>query len=248
MINSWLIFGGIGMLFVGIYAFYYSRGKGKSIFLAMGLITWIVAIAIKTLMDITITKSFLSLIDPKYLLISECIYFGLRTGILESGLSYIFILKMHRKFEYNDIISFGLGFGGIEAIMLGISNISNILLFIFMPSTLEQIPVEQRMIIERQLNQSTLNIFAPIIERAVTIVIHVFATILVFLAIKYGIKYLVLSIIYKSIVDGIIPLLNPLLSNPTIYNVYLAEAPFITICIISILILKLVDFRKYFDR
>jgi uncharacterized membrane protein YhfC len=48
------------------------------------------------------------------------LYFGLRTGIFESGITYVAVKKTGlSRTTFDEAIALGIEFGGIEAIILG---------------------------------------------------------------------------------------------------------------------------------
>ncbi|RLE62467.1 MAG: hypothetical protein DRJ38_09585 [Thermoprotei archaeon] len=245
MVNPWLSLAGFGMTAIGFAALlYWSKYKKiRPLFYGIGLLAWFLAILIKVVLDFTLTSSILNLAPREHRVLAACLYYGLRTGLFEAGILYLFLLKLKiKRISFEDAVGIGIAYGAIEAILTGFSNIVNILMFYFVPELIEQIPEAQREIIVSSLNLETIVIFAPIIERASALIIHITSAILVVLALKYGLKYLLAAIAYKSLVDGIIPLLQSLLANPSVYNYYITEIPFIVIAILSIIVLgKLKD-------
>jgi len=236
-----LLFSGIGMILVGILISLYWQRKtkvGKSYFF-WGAGIWVIAIAVKIAMDFTVTPLFSAYLQAYGLvavLLGIGLYVGLRTGLFESGFSYLAILKTSlRKMNYKQGIAFGIGFGAIEALFLGITSFLNVLVFVMFPDIISFLPEAQQAAILLQLNASSWIIFVPIIERVATIFIHVFASILVLYAVKSRkIGYLVLSILYKTLVDGMIPWLaysmQPLME---LTNAYVVEIPIIILAIIG---------------
>ena len=236
MVNAWLLLPGVGMMLIGIIpAIWWWRTKKVPVkYFAFGAILWIIAIAPKVLMDLTITPSlrdYTLAYGTEVFVIVTGIYVGLRTGLFESGFTYIAGLKTKLKnVNFNQAMAFGLGFGGFEAFILGFLSFISIAIFLAIPSLLEQLSAEQL----QQLNQSTWIIFAPIMERGFTILIHIFAALLVFYAIRTAQKrYLWYSIGYKTIVDGIIPALTTYIGSQTLTGVYTMELPFIGLGVIA---------------
>jgi uncharacterized membrane protein YhfC len=177
--------GGVGMVLVGIlFPLYWSRKTKVNLnFFFWGAGVWILAITAKILLDMTITPFINQSILPYGLtaiLIVSGLYVGLRTGLFESGFSYLAILKTKlRKMTFNQGIAFGIGFGAVEAIFLGVTSFLNVLVFVLFPDLINLLPEVQAMALLAQLDSSTLLIFAPIIERAVLMFIHIFSSILV---------------------------------------------------------------------
>ncbi|HEC95793.1 MAG TPA: YhfC family intramembrane metalloprotease, partial [Euryarchaeota archaeon] len=93
------------------------------------------------------------------------------------------------EMKFREAIAFGIGFGGSEAIFLGILSFLNVLNLIFTNSY-----------------EDPSILFAPIIERLFVLFSHIFSCVLVIYSVKTKkIRYFLYSIIYKSPIDGIIP-------------------------------------------
>lgn len=241
MVNPMLLLSGIGMVLVGIIVPLYWKRKThvRLNYFLWGAGVWVIAIAVKIVMDYTITQTLRVSLEPYGLLsvlVVMGLYVGLRTGILESGFSYLAILKTKlKKMNYKEGIAFGIGFGSVEALFLGITSFLNILMFVMFPDIISFLPEAFQAVIVSQLNASSWIIFGPIIERIFVMFIHVFSTLLVLYAVKNKkIGYLVLSILFKTLVDGIIPWLvysmGPITELP---NAYIVEIPFIILAIIA---------------
>ena len=87
----------------------------------------------------------------------------------------------------------------------------------------------------QQLNRSTWIIFAPMIERVSSLLIHIFASLLVFYSIRINHKrYLVYSVGYKSLVDGIIPALSLCIGTATLLSSYIIELPITGLAVIAL--------------
>jgi len=240
MVNSLLLLSGIGMMSIGlIIPIYYWRTKKVRIkYFAFGALVWFLAFLAKIIMDLTISGSigsYLFGIGTVAYVIIYGLYVGLRTGLFESGFSYIFALKTKlQNITKKQAIAFGLGFGCFEALFIGFFSFINILFYVLNPSIINILPEQQAELVKSMLNQSTWTVPAAIIERIAVIIIHVFTTLLVFYSLKISNKkYLWYSIGFKTIVDGIIPALSIYVGSSTITGLYLMELPFIGLGIIS---------------
>ncbi len=241
MTNPGLLLSGIGMILVGILVplWWQRRTKAGANYFLWGAGVWVVAIAIKIVMDYTITPVLNASVQSYGLLsifVVMGLYLGLRTGILESGLSYVFMIKTRLKnMNYKQAVAFGIGFGAVEALFLGATSFINVLMFILFPQIISMLPEATQTVLLSQLNSSTWIVLGPVIERIAILFIHVFSTLLVVYAIKgKKISYLIISILFKTLVDGIIPWLvynmQPLTELP---NAYMVEIPFIILALIS---------------
>jgi len=226
--NYWLILGPIGMIVIGILAVIYWIVKKKcniKYFLWGGLL-WFIAISAKALIDFTIMPSiytFLTEAIPSLVTLIISIIVGLRTGFFESGISYLIIKKRFKKFKWKDAIALGIGFGAIEAIIFGLLSLSSMFLLMDPGFSSGLTEIELQMV-NAYLNQDTLVIFAPWIERVFVLIAHVFATVLVIKAITTkNIKFLWFSIIYKTILDTPVPYFQALIASGGLVATYLIE-------------------------
>jgi len=228
------------MLLVGILSVVYWKKKTnvEMNYFFYGGFVWLIAISIKVMMDYTLSPflyEYLSLYGMLAAVIVSGIYIGIRTGILESGISYSFIIKSKlKRAGWKEAIAFGIGFGATESIFIGFSSFTSILVFVIFPTIVESIPPEYQLQLLSQLNMGTEIIFAPILERLFVLFAHIFSTVLVFMAVRSKkMFYLVISILYKTLLDGIIPWLNYTLGTGDIVSIYLIEVPIIIIGLIG---------------
>lgn len=248
MVNSLLLLSPIGMIVAGLAAVFWwkASSKVKWKYFLFGAVLWVLAIAPKFLMDMTITRPFymmLSAYGEAALLIGLGLYVGLRTGFFESGFSYIAVAKTKfRKMKLKEALAFGIGFGSIEAIALGVVGFLNIIAFVLDPSLASLLPLEQ----QASLDLPTVIVLAPIIERASAIAIHVFGSLLVVYAVaKKKINYLFASILFKTFVDGIVPLLGYAFDLSSVAGMFTAEIPIVALGLISIYGAKWVAKKKF---
>ena len=236
MVNPYLLIGQIGMILVGVVAVLWWKSKKKVgwKYFGFGALVWIIAISLKLVMDLTITQpiaAWLNSYSIVALIARIGLYVGLRTGFFESGLSYLAVAKTRfRKMDLKHAMAFGIGFGSIEAILLGLSGTVNIAVSIINPSLVSSLPA----VTQAALDLSTLSVFAPIMERIFTLLIHIFSSLLVIYAVVKGkIRYLVYSILFKSLVDGMIPALTSIFNSTTLVGLYEIEIPIAALGIIS---------------
>lgn len=216
------------MVLIGLTAliYWWRKHKVKPQLFALGSILWFITITLKAVMDLLLTTSIYDFlnntIQPASLFILS-LMIGLRTGFFESGISYLVLKLKIKKIKWAESIAIGIGFGASEAIVLGSLSLLSMSLLMNPAFTAELTEVEQAAI-ESLFNQNTLIIFASWIERIFILFVHVFATILVIKAIKTKkLKYLWLSIGFKTIVDFPVPYFQLLVSNANLLNVYLTQ-------------------------
>jgi uncharacterized membrane protein YhfC len=153
------------------------------------------------------------------------VYVGLRTGIFES----VAVLLAFKREGLNDLnvdeaVAFAIGFGALEAIFLGVPSLIQIATFIFNPSIVESLPLDQLMQITAQLNAPTWVVGAPIIERGFTMMAHVYAILLIYRGVRdEDSRSVLMAVAYKSALDALVPYMQWLLSGGGFGMVYVVE-------------------------
>ena len=210
MISYLNLLSGIGMIAVGAGAigYWHVKKHPRIEYFLYGAILWACAIAIKLAMDLTITQPiqsyFKSTLPIITVLIIMSLYVGLRTGIFEGGIVYIAVryLKLSNM-SWKDAVAMGIGFGGAEAIILGILSLAETIVFMSMPILFYSLPLATQ-------DQFTLALIPlPIFERLFTLFLHTFTVVLAVYAVKLNdLRWLWLSMGLKTIVDGALPIFN----------------------------------------
>jgi len=251
MINPFLLLSGIGMMLVAVVAFLYWRKRAKLRFFAWGALIWVLVIAVKIAMDFTISIPIQMVLMASYPLLAVLIimglYLGIRTGLFESGFTYIAVLKTKlREMNFKEAIAFGIGFGGIETFLLGFFSFINILAYVLFPDLINMMSADQQAALLSQLSTSTWIIFAPIIERISVLSIHIFAALLVIYSVKQKRPvYLLASMLYKTVTDGMIPLLVVYIGT-SLLGSYIIEIPVVILGLIGYLGIKWI--KKKFPK
>jgi len=206
---SWLnLLSGLGMIVVGVGAmvYWYFRKRINPIYFFAGGVLWAVAIAIKLIMDLTISSGLqlqvMTAFTPLLAVVVLGFYYGLRTGIFECGIPYLAVRysRLSERLGFGEAVALGIGFGGTEAVLLGIVALASVAALLLTPGGVERLPAS---VLEQF---SLIMVPVPILERFLTIFIHTFAIVLVVYAVKRNdFRWLVLSIIYKTLVDGPVP-------------------------------------------
>jgi hypothetical protein len=189
LIRSPFLLSGLGMFVIGGSCIMYWRNKTAVPlrFFGWGALAWGLTVATKLVFAVAFNQpvagaiyEFLpsSLAGPLLWL-----YIGLLTGIFECGGVLLLVSKTKLKeMHWIEAIAFGIGFGAIEAMLLG---------SISYASTFE-------------LGLSPLIIPAPVIERTAAMFIHVFSNVLIVLSVRSG-SWMEFweSFFYKTAVDGV---------------------------------------------
>jgi uncharacterized membrane protein YhfC len=204
--NPLFLVSGLGMMAVAMGAVVYWQRREKVAFrlFLWGALAWVVGTVLKSIAAIPLPAitDGVRVTLPRY--VSEPVlwlYIGLLTGIFECGVALAFAhIRRIRAVDWNGAVAFGLGFGAIEALLLGIYSFGTVLLLWLAP---DQLPAE---LVELATSQSgsLLAIPAPIVERAVAILVHVFSCVLIIYAIQTKQwKLFWISFIYKTMLDAI---------------------------------------------
>ena len=197
---------GIGMILVAL-AFVTYAVRQKILgwrYLGLGALLWILTVAVKIAFAIPVNPLvFQALGVPGNHLFSPgnltaYLYIGALTGIFEAGLTWLILRKSHwGKAGWTQALVFGIGFGTIEALLLGLAGFGSALAGLLSPDIL---PVYT---LASLANNATLGMgLAPIVERLSVILAHIFSCVLIFYAIASNeTKWGWLAIIYKTLLD-----------------------------------------------
>lgn len=197
---------GIGMVLVALAFVVYAAHK-KILgwrYLGLGALFWILTVAIKFAFAIPINPLVYEalnvtseqLFSPGNL--AAYLYIGALTGIFEAGLAWLILMKIRwGKASWSQALVFGIGFGVIEALLLGLAGFGSSLVALLSPDLL---PVSA---LGGLANNATLGMgLAPIIERLSVIFAHIFSCVLIFYAISSGeSKWGWIAILYKTLLD-----------------------------------------------
>jgi uncharacterized membrane protein YhfC len=242
MINQYFLLSGLGMMLAGILPVLWWRYRTLVPWrdFWLGAAVWGLAIFIKVILDLTITPFFVNWLQGIYTILGIAIlsgaYVGLRTGLLESGFTYLLALKTRvKKYDFQQAVAFGLGFGCAEAFLLGLFSFLSVSVLIVFPQLIDLMPPAQKVAILEQITGPTIIAFAPIIERVFTILVHVFCTVLAIHAVRSRrIEYFLLSFLVKTGFDGALPLLMLSYDSTTVEGIYSIEAFVVLIGIVSL--------------
>lgn len=189
---------GTGMLIVGIlFIIFFKRKKPGTSFTVVlsGALVWFVAVVLKFAWALPLNRHIQALLS-KYLIAEVAdplfwLYVGLLTGIFECGLIYlVFRFTRLKTISLDNAYGFGYGFGCIEAILLGVAQ-----LLACIAIATGQMP---------SIGISWFVVPAPIIERVMTIFLHLYTTLLIIYSVKESKPHLFwLSFLYKSLVDTV---------------------------------------------
>ena len=202
-----LLLPGAGMILVSLaFVVYAARRRllGWRYF-GLGALFWVFTVIVKFAFAIPVNPlvyralgiSYDKIFSPGNLV--AYLYIGALTGIFEAGLAYLILRKSRwGKSTWEQALVFGIGFGVIEALLLGIAGLLSALVGITSPDALP-IPTLGSM----AGNATFIMGLAPIVERLSVILAHIFACVLIFYAIASGeTKWAWLAVLYKTLLDA----------------------------------------------
>jgi uncharacterized membrane protein YhfC len=196
---------GVGMLLVGIgYMVYVLAKKLGWKYMLFGALAWVVTVALKFAWAIPLNppiyNALKSALPAGLSDVLIYIYIGSLTGFFEVLITWL-VLRYTRlgKAPFAPALAFGLGFGAIEAILLGSSPLVAVITAMTTPqalpfSTLKQLAAANNLFIA----------LAPVIERFFTVLLHACANVLIFYAVaKQESRWMWLAFLYKTAIDSI---------------------------------------------
>ena len=197
--------GGAGMMLVALGFVIYAVRQRLSIgYLALGALAWIVTVAVKFLWALPLNPRLYAAITgalPGGIGAGLFdLYVGLLTGFTEVAIVWL-VLRYTRlgRVAWERALAFGIGFGAVEAFLLGLSSFATMLMAMLAPQLIPSSAMTQL--------AAANNIFyslAPIVERFFTVWVHVFANGLIFLAvIKSQVRWFWLAFWIKSLIDAV---------------------------------------------
>ena len=235
-----LLLSGLGMVMIGLApVIYWQRKHGVSwkVF-GLGAIAWLSAGILKLVMDGVVTPSLSAAVQGAGALASALVlglYVGIRTGISETGFTWIWARRF-RLFSasFDDAVGFGLGFAGIESLVLGLNSFLGILEILMNPSVMGTLSPSVQQALSAQYALGAAFIGAPIIDRLSNLCIECLAIVMVFMALRNVKGLFLIATVYASVADFAVPLLNVYVSGTTLAGVYLLEAPYVLLGLIGL--------------
>ncbi len=176
---------GIGMFAVALGAVVYVSQRAPAWkYLGFGAAAWVVTVVLKFIWAGAFNGPIYQALDaalPKTVGdVLFYIYVGLLTGIFEVGITWLALRYTPiGKVRWGRALAFGVGFGAVEALILGLASLGNALIALNSPNLLPLAALESF----AQTN-NLLYSLAPVAERFFTILIHVASNVLLF----YGVR------------------------------------------------------------
>jgi uncharacterized membrane protein YhfC len=205
--NGLFLLQGVGMIVVGLLPVLYWKWRSRvpTVFFLWGGLSWFVAIVLKSIAAMPLPQIIPRLREAAPAYLSEPLlglFVGLLTGVFECGvaLTFVYWLRRLRAASWHEALSYSIGFGALETVLLGFYSFILITLVITIPNRL---PLELLKLIDLE-NASILVIPVPIIERAIVMLLHTFSTLLIVFAVqKNEWLWFWISFLYKMAMDTI---------------------------------------------
>ncbi len=199
------LLGGLGMIFVALgYSAYAALRRLGWGYLGLGALAWVITVVLKFVWAIPVNTPLYNALtgalpEPVALPIFY-IYVGLLTGMTEVLLTWL-VLRYTRlgQVPWGKALAFGIGFGAVEALLLGLSSTATIATALIAPDALPANAIEQLAV-----SNNLLWGLAPISERFFTCLVHICCNVLLFYgAMRKEGKWFWLSFIFKSAIDAV---------------------------------------------
>jgi len=197
---------GFGMVLVGLAFVFFASWRQilNWRYLMLGGLFWVLTVTAKFTVSIPLNPLVFQalgvtsekLFSPGNL--AAYLYIGALTGIFEVGLAWLVLSKTRwGRADWSQALIFGIGFGVIEALLLGLAGLSSALVGLFSP---EVLPVPT---LGTLAGQTSLGMgLAPVVERLFVVLAHIFACLLIFYAIaRREARWGWLAMLYKTLLD-----------------------------------------------
>jgi uncharacterized membrane protein YhfC len=218
---------GIGMILVALgFAAYVLHRRLGIRFLLVGALAWVVTVALKFAWAIPfnpmIYAALLGALPASVAIPVFEAYVGALTGIFEVGVTFLAVrfTRLGRA-PWASALAFGIGFGVVEALLLGISPLTAGLVALLAPATFSPDQLESIAAVANPLLA-----LAPIWERFFTIWVHILSNLLIFYAVAIRqTRWFWLAFAYKTAIDAVAAYaqLSGLLSNEYLIGIWIIE-------------------------
>jgi len=203
-ISPFALVGGVGMIAVALgFAGYAVANRLGMKYLGLGALAWVITVAVKFTIAVPTngwmqnrTRAF----GEPWGSLVMALYGGLLTGVTEVGLTWCFLrYTRFGRAAWPRVVAFGIGFGAIEALLLGVGSLVAAIVAMKMP---ERLPRE---VLEQLAHADNLWIqLAPICERFFACLGHVGTNVMIFYAVvRQSPRWFWLAFVFKTAIDAI---------------------------------------------
>ena len=200
-----VLVGGVGMLLVSAgYAAYVFRRRLSAKYFSLGLAAWIVAVALKFLWAVPVNppvyRFLAAQLPPALAGPLSWGYVGALTGVFEVLVVWAVLRRMPiGRAPFQSALAFGIGFGVVEALLLGMASLGTSLSMMSMPRSVPLAALDQF-----ARSSTLLANLAPVSERLFTVMVHIFSNVAIFYAIaRRRSGWMWLAFLYKTLIDSL---------------------------------------------
>jgi uncharacterized membrane protein YhfC len=200
-----VLIAGIGMILVAAaYVVYAALHRLSWAYLGLGAAAWVGSIILKFAWAVPVNTPVYGALHGALPEGVATAIFSLYVGSLTGAFEVIGVWLLLRytklgRVPWGRVLAFGIGFGAVEALWLGIGSLASVLTAMLAPATLPLGALEQ---IARQ--SSAPYIVVPPWERFFTVLVHIASNVLLFYAIaRRQVRWLWVSFAYKTAIDTV---------------------------------------------
>jgi uncharacterized membrane protein YhfC len=226
-ISPLVLMPGLGMVLVALGFIVYALRRRLGVrYLLLGAVAWMVTVGLKFAWAAEFNTSvFTALKSALPAMIAAPafeLYVGALTGVFEVGVTFL-VLRLTRlgRAPWASALSFGIGFGAVEALLLGISPLTAGLIALTAPATLTPVQLESIAAVANPLLG-----LAPMWERFFTIWVHILSNLLIFYAVaSRQARWFWLAFVYKTGLDAVAAYaqISGLISNEYLTGIWIIE-------------------------
>lgn len=218
--------GGIGMILVAVGFVVYAALKHLGWkYLGLGALAWLVTVIVKLVWALALNSQVYSVMTtamPGALGNGVFdLYVGLLTGFTEVAIVWL-VMRYTRlgKVTWDRALAFGIGFGTIEALLLGLGSFLTMLTALLMPQAIPADALKQLAAANNILISG-----APIVERFFTVWVHIFCSVLIFFAVSQSqARWFWLAFFFKSLLDAVAAFAQTASVLATVEGIWAIEA------------------------
>ncbi len=199
---------GAGMIALALVFVVFARQRGGSwLYLGLGALSWVVTCLVVKfkLAELAEPVVYPALYVPGDLWapgsVLFYVYVGALTGVTEVLLTWLLLRYTPLgRVSWANALAFGVGFGAVEALYLGSDDLASIITVLSSPQS-----VSQSALNNLQLLSNPLYGLAPIADRLIAMLAHIFCNALLFYGVAAGqARWLWISFAFKSLLDAIV--------------------------------------------
>jgi uncharacterized membrane protein YhfC len=203
-----VLLGPLGMVLVALGFLVYALARKLNLkYVGLGALAWVIAVVLKFAWAIPFNGPVMQALgealpeDAGKLIFY--VYVGFLTGFFEVILVYLALrftrIGRETASTWQGALAFGLGFGAVEALLLGLLSLVSTLPAVVMP---QLYPLSSLADIAKA--NDVLWAVAPVWERFFTVLIHIFSNVLICYAIaRRQVGWMWLAVAYKTLLDAV---------------------------------------------